>query len=463
MTRRFRSPRRPRTGRNATPAIQSLETRRLLVYVASSSSFDFVDLVPGGTNVTTLLNNSDDGFGTIDLDALAGGPNTFRYFGTAYHAIHVSANGLITLVNGSTDPENGDLSSQPPQRTLAVLWDDWDTNGGSGATDSSVLYRYDDDREELTIEWNNVAHVNAGGSNGATFQAILDLNESAPENDEMKFQYADLLVGNPTYDNGNSATVGIKNVGIATGLNRVLIFQDGGGPQASLVGVSKCLEIEDVPVQPLAISSSDFGYEALPHTFSITFNGPVLGLDPADLSVVPQAGGPAITPSGVTGEGSTLATFTFASPFADGRYTATLAAGSVTNAAGAPLAADYQANFLFLTGDANNDGTVNLSDFNVLASNFGQSPRNFAQGDFNYDGQVNLQDFNLLAARFGTSVAPAASTAPPGSASVTNMLKQPARGSAAAAATATARGAFGERPIAQTFFDRDDRADVLLA
>jgi hypothetical protein len=447
---------------HTAPAIQSLETRRLLAYIASSSSFEFVDLVPGEQNVTTLLNNTDDGFGTINLDTLVvpGGSNTFRYFGTEYHAIHVSANGLITLVNGSTDPENGDLTSSPPQRTLAVLWDDWDTNGGSGATDSSVLYRYDAQREELTIEWNNVPHVNVGGSNGVTFQAILDLNESAPENDEMKFQYADLVVGNPTYDNGNSATVGIKNVGVATGLNRVLVFQNGGGPQQSLVGVGKCLEIEDVPVQPLAISSSDFGYETLPHTFSIAFNGPVLGLDPADLSVVPQAGGPAITPTSVTGEGSTVATFTFASPFADGRYTATLAAGSVTNAAGTPLAADYQANFLFLTGDANNDGAVNLSDFNVLASNFGQSPRNFAQGDFNYDGTVNLQDFNLLAARFGTSVAPAATAPSAGTTSVTNLLTQPSRGSAL---TISARGAFADRPISKSLSETDDRPDLLLA
>jgi hypothetical protein len=46
---------------------------------------------------------------------------------------------------------------------------------------------------------------------------------------------------------------------------------------------------------------------------------------------------------------------------------------------------------------------------NILAANFGRSPRDFAQGDFNYDGTVNLQDFNILASRFGTVVA---STAP---------------------------------------------------
>jgi hypothetical protein len=52
-------------------------------------------------------------------------------------------------------------------------------------------------------------------------------------------------------------------------------------------------------------------------------------------------------------------------------------------------------------GDATVDGIVNLSDFNRLASNFGQSGKLWDQGDFNYDGIVNLTDFNLLASNFG--------------------------------------------------------------
>jgi hypothetical protein len=54
-------------------------------------------------------------------------------------------------------------------------------------------------------------------------------------------------------------------------------------------------------------------------------------------------------------------------------------------------------------GDATLDGLVNLSDFNRLASNFGQSGRVWTQGDFTYDGIVNLADFNRLASNFGLS------------------------------------------------------------
>ena len=58
---------------------------------------------------------------------------------------------------------------------------------------------------------------------------------------------------------------------------------------------------------------------------------------------------------------------------------------------------------LFISGDANRDGAVNLGDFNVLASNFGQSGREWSTGDFSGDGLVNLTDFNLLASNFGQS------------------------------------------------------------
>jgi hypothetical protein len=54
-------------------------------------------------------------------------------------------------------------------------------------------------------------------------------------------------------------------------------------------------------------------------------------------------------------------------------------------------------------GDATIDGVVNLSDFNVLAANFGKTGRAWTEGDFSHDGVVNLTDFNLLAQNFGLS------------------------------------------------------------
>jgi hypothetical protein len=60
---------------------------------------------------------------------------------------------------------------------------------------------------------------------------------------------------------------------------------------------------------------------------------------------------------------------------------------------------------LVRNGDANLDGTVNLDDFNRLASSFGSGNALWDDGDFNYDALVNLTDFNLLAANFGLGAA----------------------------------------------------------
>jgi hypothetical protein len=92
----------------------------------------------------------------------------------------------------------------------------------------------------------------------------------------------------------------------------------------------------------------------------------------------------------------------------DGQYRATLRATGVTDPQGHPLPADVVTTFFFNDGDANRDRTVNLLDFNILASHFGQSGQSFSQGDFNYDGTVNLLDFNILASKFGSSVGPQA-------------------------------------------------------
>ncbi len=104
------------------------------------------------------------------------------------------------------------------------------------------------------------------------------------------------------------------------------------------------------------------------------------------------------------------ATFTFpglpGEYLADGNYRALISRNAVTDPSGNPLAGDVVFDFFFLQGDANRDRRVNLDDFNILAANFGQTPRNFSQGDFNYDAVVNLEDFNLLAARFGTTLDP---------------------------------------------------------
>lgn len=76
----------------------------------------------------------------------------------------------------------------------------------------------------------------------------------------------------------------------------------------------------------------------------------------------------------------------------------------------APSAAGYQltalndAQFRF-AADFNFDDAVDLTDFNVLKSNFGLADATQDEGDANDDGTVDLIDFTLLKGQFGASVA----------------------------------------------------------
>jgi hypothetical protein len=56
-------------------------------------------------------------------------------------------------------------------------------------------------------------------------------------------------------------------------------------------------------------------------------------------------------------------------------------------------------------GDANLDGVVGSTDFNLLAAGYGIAANAlWTQGDFNFDSKVNTLDFNLLSGNFGAIV-----------------------------------------------------------
>jgi hypothetical protein len=56
-----------------------------------------------------------------------------------------------------------------------------------------------------------------------------------------------------------------------------------------------------------------------------------------------------------------------------------------------------------IVGDANLDGVVNFSDFQLLAASFNQSNTSWDQGNFDYGAKTNFTDFQLLAANFNDS------------------------------------------------------------
>ncbi len=102
----------------------------------------------------------------------------------------------------------------------------------------------------------------------------------------------------------------------------------------------------------------------------------------------------------------TLATVTF-EVVAAKTSTLSLSDVELTNSIGAvsQLRVEYAkiTEFPILPGDINKDGVVNILDFLVIASNFGQEGDNV--GDFNGDGVVNIFDLILASATWGDMVA----------------------------------------------------------
>jgi hypothetical protein len=228
--------------------------------------------------------------------------------------------------------------------------------------------------------------------------------------------YADgTLIGTATASAATTTVTTNGTTALADGAHAITATQTLPGQAESAPSAPLQVTIDTIAPN---ISGAAFAYDTS-HRLGYIFSedvGPALAtddlllanlttsttIDPADMSVAYDAL-------------SNLATITFPGlPNAllpDGNYRATIPAADVTDIAGNALPADHVLNFFYLTADANHDAAVNLADFNILAANFGQSPRDYTQGDFNYDGTVNLLDFNLLAARFGTALSPAAAAA----------------------------------------------------
>jgi hypothetical protein len=197
---------------HASP-VERMEPRTMLAgdlpYYAEPHAFENIDLTPSDATVLENLSLKDDGTQLIDLEG-----RSFQFYGHSYSSLWVSLNGLITFDEPAAREtfDNDALGAVLPQAAIAPLWDDWVSNTNPA---SQVLYKFDDANHRLIIEWSSVEHFVTSPSS-VTFQAILELNTSARAGDII-FNYPDLSTGD-VYEEGASATVGIKAAGDASKL-----------------------------------------------------------------------------------------------------------------------------------------------------------------------------------------------------------------------------------------------------
>ncbi len=196
-------------------------------YAAKAVPFAFDDIAATGTRILAGVDDE-----AIELTDAALGDFHFNFYGTDYLNAFVSSNGLLTFGSGSTAYSNGDLSTSPSTKAIAVLWDDLVTSG-VGAEAVYWEVRGNGANEQLIVQWNNANYF--GESGLITFQAVL--SESSGR---MQFNYLDLAGGNASLDEGASATAGIKDTG-AQGGNRLLVSRNASSNQ--LIGTGRSVAI----------------------------------------------------------------------------------------------------------------------------------------------------------------------------------------------------------------------------
>ncbi len=150
-----------------------------------------------------------------------------------------------------------------------------------------------------------------------------------------------------------------------------------------------------------------------PHQVGLTFSE-VLGgtFTLADLTLQNLTTAASVAAASMSLPGSISTAYTLSFPglanarLSDGRYLLSVPSAGVTDVAGNALAAAVAFNFVYLTGDATNDGIVGFDDLLILAQNYNQTGKSFAQGNFNYsaDGKVDFDDLLLLAQKYGTTL-----------------------------------------------------------
>jgi hypothetical protein len=165
-------------------------------YTATDSVvFSFADLA-GGSGGVSVLSGIDDGVAPLTL------PFPFRFYGTAYNVVCVSANGALYFVanapacSGIDDFANVDITTAPTPNDLPAALPFWTDLSFESAGSGSVLYQTLGalGSRRFVVQWNNAVPV--GGASPVTFQAVLSEGTHT-----LLFQYQSVGAGSANATN----------------------------------------------------------------------------------------------------------------------------------------------------------------------------------------------------------------------------------------------------------------------
>jgi hypothetical protein len=165
-------------------------------YYARRIPHDFADY-----SGSTSLDLGDDDSKEISLGF------SFEFYDQPYSSVRIGSNGYITFGGWGGEYFNWPMPvPKEPGAVVAVLWDDLIPPVSGGG----VYYKITggEGKKSLIVTWVDCRGWGYSGptSSGATFQAILSQEEGT-----IQFNYQDTIMGDPDYNNGISATVGLEN------------------------------------------------------------------------------------------------------------------------------------------------------------------------------------------------------------------------------------------------------------
>ncbi len=127
-------------------------------------------------------------------------PIRYANHSSGYTTVYVSSNGTVNFTTSNSSLSNSTLPTTSFTTLVAPFWDDLNPGSGGGVYWEVIGTA---PNRELVIEWRNVPHYPYTGA--ATFQVVFF--ENSPM---ILFNYADVLFGTTSYDEGASATIGVQ-------------------------------------------------------------------------------------------------------------------------------------------------------------------------------------------------------------------------------------------------------------
>jgi hypothetical protein len=243
-------------------------------YTAVSYPYQTISMT-SSTGIT--YTNTDDESQPLNL-----GTDTFNFYGTTYtgaNSVYASTNALISF--GAADANyNNDIGLNTlAEPAIAPLWDDWII--GSGNPQVRYLRRDtngDGINDQLVIEWNQIRHYSTT-SGSVTFEAILELN-TGNRPGKIIFNYPNLVQGNPAYDNGAAATVGLRS---NSAMNSTLVVSADSN-SFPLVASNKAMLVSVPSVTSITRLDPNPAPDGIVH-YQVTFSDSVTGVDPTDFTL----------------------------------------------------------------------------------------------------------------------------------------------------------------------------------